>query len=252
MFILQNLKEFIDNPMGKGSNAIPNRQLIKDNLNRRYEELIKNKKIKLDIYRKKDEYYFHFKLPSESDRNNFYDVVLHFTMDKEDFSNDKNLNRYYVKFFSNCPSFVYTYAYAFNLYGLFVEELSSKYDKKVLNDDPVTRNPGEIISYEKSIYFACYHLIRNDKYMNKSIINSIAKPYRKKQLVDNVKHSEQIQIEIKKETNRLKKEKQKSKEEKNVPKNNTKTNKYNKGINKIKAKKSSITKILPKRKINRK
>lgn len=210
MFILQNIKEFVDNPMGKGSNAISNRQLIRDDLNRRYEKLIKDKKIDLVIYRDKDEYYFHFKIPSESQRNNTYDVVLYFTMDEDkDFKFDNYLNRYYLKFFSNCPSFVYTYAYAFNLYGLFVESLSKKYEDVVLNQDPFTRNPAAVISYEKSIYFACYHILQNQKYLNKMVLNTISKSFNINELSRNIRTTEQIRLEIKKEDNLLKAEKEK-------------------------------------------
>lgn len=210
MFILQNIKEFVENPMGKGSNAILNRQLLRDDLNRRYQKLVKDKKIDLVIYRDKDEYYFHFKIPSESQRNNTYDVVLHFTIDEDkDFKFDNYLNRYYLKFFSNCPSFVYTYAYAFNLYGLFIEGLSNRYEDIVLNQDPITRNPAEVISYEKSIYFACYHILQNQKYLNKMILNTISKSFDKNELSRNIRTTEQIQMEIKKEDNLLKAEKEK-------------------------------------------
>lgn len=254
MFILQTLKEFIDNPMGKGSNAIPNRQLIKDDLNRRYEQLVRKKKINVDIYKDSDEYYFHFKIPSESERNNSYDVVLHFTMDKDDFRSDKNLDRYYVKFFSNSPSFTYTYGFVFNLYGLLVEDLMSKYDDRVLNEDPSTRNPGEIISYEKSIYFACYHLMQNRHYMNKIILQTLAKPYTKRIILANVRTDEQIQMEIKKENNRIKeeKEKEKRKEQKHASKKERRTQPKGDSIRIIDAKKSSVNKISPKKKIGKK
>jgi hypothetical protein len=152
MFILQSIKDFVDNPMGKGSFAIPNRQLIKDDLNRRYDKLNQNKKIKVTVYKDGEDYYFHFLIPSETERLNTYDVVLQFTMGEDDFKFDNFLNRYYVKFFSNCPSFTFTYAYAFNLYGMLIEHLGNKYDEQVLTDDPIVRNPGEIISYENEIH----------------------------------------------------------------------------------------------------
>jgi len=259
MFVLQNLKDFIDNPMGKGSNAIPNRQLIKNDLNRRYEELIKKKKIELKIYKNHDDYYFHFLIPSESERNNTYDVVLQFTMDKDDFKNDSYLDRYYIKFFSNCPSFVYTYAFVFNLYDMLIDDLKQKYDDRVLNEDPSTRNPGEIISYEKSIYFACYHLLRNRNYLSKSVLQSIAKPYSKKQILSEIRTDEMVQAEIKKENNILKEKKEKEKQKKTNPapnkpelkKQSTRSTTPEPNIRVITARKSSIKKIKPKKKIGK-
>lgn len=260
MFILQNIKDFIDNPMGKGSTAITNRQLIKDDLNKRYKKILKTKKIDLNIYKDNDEYYFHFKIPSESERNNTYDVVLNFVMDDEDFKFDNFLNRYYLKFFSNCPSFIFTYAYAFNLYGMFIEHLENKYDKKVLEDDPVIRNPGEIINYEKSIYFACTYIMENKKYLNKMILNTIAKPFNKNEFNKLIRNYDTISLEIKKEDNKVKEEKEKKENE--IKEHNKKAlnellnNRHkilpNTGITiikpskKIRARKSSVSKIKPK------
>jgi uncharacterized protein YwgA len=268
MFILQTLQDFINNPMGKGSNAIPSRQLIKDDLERRFKSLFhheekeKQKKISLDIYRDKDEYYFHFKIPSESkDRHNTYDVVLYFTVDgNKELTVDKDLRRYFVKFFSNSPSFTFTFAYAFNMYGLFVDELADKYKKEVLEHPPVTRNPGEIISYEKTIYFAAHYLLQERKYLNKLIIDSIAKPYNKAEFAKKIRNTDKIEIEIKQETRRIQREKEKKTEDthtrREISKRGTVSSKEkiggqfksagrNNPKSKITPRKSSITKIKP-------
>jgi len=235
MFILQTLQDFINNPMGRGSNAIPSRQLIKDDLDRRYDLMfpseigkesglrrnsiykppnvkskVHDKKITLNIYKDKHEYYFHFTVPSEGkERRNTYDVVLHFTVaDEPEIANDSNLNRYYVKFFSNSPSFTYTFAYAFNLYGLFVEELKDKFRKETFSHPPVTRNPGEIISYEKTIYFACHYLLLDRKYLNKIVIDSMAKPFNKAEFVKNIRNTDKISVEIKQDKVRAEREEQ--------------------------------------------
>lgn len=218
MFILQTLREFIDNPMGKGSNAIPSRQLIRDDLKNRLDKILSNKDkdIKLSIYKYRDMYFFHFLIPSENmKRKNTYDVVLQF-IPNEDSINQKNLNNYHVKFFSNSPSFTYTYAYAFNLYGLFIEELSNKFDKIIFENPPVTRNPGEVISYEKTIFFACQYLIDNSvKYLTKSTIDLIAKKYIENDFVKKIRTSETIENEIKREDMRIKREEEKETKNKN-------------------------------------
>lgn len=266
MFILQRLEEFVDNPMGKGSNAIPSRNLIKEDLTQRFNRLIneKEKKVHLDIYRNRDEYYFHFKIPSESVRQvNTYDVVLHFLLDENDktMKDDKNLNRYMVRFFSNSPSFTYTYAYAFNLHGLLVEGLENKFRPIVLKNLPITRNPGEIISYEKTIFFACIYLLQNKKFLNKMIINAMAKPFKLKEFVSSIRNTDQIELEIAKEKRRIKELEKKENQttaSRNIvdqPRKQDKKiggTKAKSGINKITPKskimprKSSITKIRPK------
>lgn len=249
MFLAQNLKDFVDNPMGKGSTAIMNRQLIKDDLNRRYLKLIKTKKITLVVYKEKDEYYFHFKIPSETERTNTYDVVLFFTMGEEDFKFDNFINRYYLNFFSNSPNFVYTFAYTYNIYNLLIPHLANKYKDIVLEDNPIIKNPGEIINYDKSIYFACHYIQENRKYLNKMHLNSIAKSFDIKQFNELIRTTDQIDLEIKKENNKIKTEKKKKK---NVSKpKKSKDNdisavsriKKIKPLKKITAQSSTITKI---------
>lgn len=216
MFILQNIKEFMENPMGKGSTVI-NRNLIISDLNRRYDELIKTKKIQLTVYRDDSEYYFHFIMPSESERDNTYDVVLYFTFDEDaSFKYDNFLNRYYLKFFSNCPSFIYTYAFAFNQYSLLIDSLANKYERDVLKYDPITRNPGEVVSYEKSIYFACKYILNNKSYMNKMVLNTMAKKFSATAINSIVRNDVKIKFEIAKERARLKKLKAVEKEKHGV------------------------------------
>jgi hypothetical protein len=273
MFILQTLREFVDNPMGKGSNAIPGRQLIQNDLRNRLELLLSkpDKKISVTIYSYGQSYFFHLIIPSENTkRRNTYDVVLHF-IPSEGATEHKNLNQYYVKFFSNSPSFTYTYAYAFNLNGLFVEELAGKFDERVFENPPVTRNPGEIVSYEKTIFFACQHILNNaSKYMVKSAIELIAKKFNKDEFLKKIRHTETIEREIQRENNRIKREEEeeKRKSKKDTSSKNRSSNKTT-GITKrtatstsrqskdddlvkfmdkgkIKPRKSSISRIRPK------
>ena len=207
MFILQTLKDFLDNPMGKGSMAIMNRQLIKDDLNARYYKLIKSKKINEPvIYRDKDNYLFHFILPSETERDNTYDVLILFTFEEGEKNTEVTIDNYLVKFFSNSPSFTFTYAYAFNQYDLLIEFLLDKFGSEVIDANPIVRNPGEIVSYEKSIYFIGFHILLNKSLLlSKSFLNSHSKKLNIKDINRSVRNIEQIKIEIKNANNRLKK-----------------------------------------------
>lgn len=199
---LLTLKEFLDNPMGRGSTAIPNKELIKSDLVRRYEKLKKD--IKVKVYKDKKEFYFHVTIPSESKRNNTYDVVIQFIPDVDTINIGKSIEKYNVKFFSNCPSFVYTFAYVFNSYGYFIETLADKYDDKVLDDMPVIRNPNEIVSFEKSIYFAGLYIRDKYKLATSMVLTQLAQNYNAKAFNSTIRNSQRIDIEIKKELNLLK------------------------------------------------
>lgn len=225
MFIIQSLREFIDNPMGKGSNALSSRHIIKEDLNRRFERLVKEKAIKLEIYKDTISYYFHFIIPSESKRQNTYDVVLKFMVTEEEkhVLSDKNLNRYPVVFFSNSPSFTYTFAHSFRMYGLLVEELKTKYEKQVFDKLPITRNPGDIINYEKTIYFAARHLMLSPELMTKHYIDTKGKPFHLNAFKQKIRNTDQIQLEYQKEKRRVEKEKKKSTQTEQVTKRNSGT-----------------------------
>lgn len=205
----QTLKEFLDNPMGKGSTAIANRNLIRDDLDRRYKKLLKdNKDFKHTVYVEGHDYYFHFLIPSESERENTYDVIILLTEEDDNLKYDNFLYRYKVKFFSNCPSFTYTYAHVAFKYDRLINFLSKKYDKEVIKSAPVIRNPGEILNYEKSVYFACKYLIDNPRLLNKMNLKPIAIKLKREELKAKVRTDEKIQLEIKKENHRLSKLKQ--------------------------------------------
>ena len=210
MFILQTIDEYLENPMGKGSTAISNRKLIQNDLNDRYDELIKkHKDFKHYIYHDNINFYIHILIPSESERDNTYDVVIEFTPSDQDVSNDVTLKRYHIKVFSNCPSFTYTYAYVYNNYDMMIDFLRNKYDSIVLRDNPTVKNPGEIINYEKSIYFACKYISSHSGLMNKLSLSAISKKINKVDFSKTIRNTDKIELEIKKENNRLKDEKQK-------------------------------------------
>ena len=208
MFNQQTLREYMDNPMGKGSTAIYNRKLIQSDLDNRFNKLMKkHKDFEFTIYKQKDEYFFHFLIPSESERNNKYDVVIHFTMGDDSFKYDNFLHRYFIHVFSNCPSFTYTFAHTYIENEMMIPFLKGKYDNLVVKDKPVVRNPAGIINYEKSVYFACKYLQEHSQLLNKMIINAKAEKFDANVLRANIRTSDKIMLEIKKEERRLKEEK---------------------------------------------
>ena len=206
MFIPQTLHDFIDNPMGKGSTVIMNRLQVRSYLDAKYDMLIKKfGDFKYTIYTDGSSYYFHFIIPSESKRRNTYDVVVKFMnspFPDEDFSGAKSVKDYYIQLFSNCPSFTFTYAYVYKEYDRGISILYNKFRDENLNNSPVTRNPGEIISYEKSTYYACKFLIHHKSILDKSHLKTFAINDMKR-LIQAVRTTDTVMKEIEKENNRL-------------------------------------------------
>lgn len=228
------ISEFMNNPAGKGSNIIPNRQLIIDDFRRRYKQILEHHKFDVTIYKNKEDYFFHVIVPSEDkDKDVTYDVVIQFTMADEDFKNDISLNRYFVKFFSNCPSFTFTYTYVYAENDLLADGFQVKYRDEVLDAPPVVRNPNEVISFEKSTYFACLHLLDKNVYMNKLYLNTHIRSTNIDALIKKIRTTDTILMQYKRAQNKQKKEKEKLKQEiEKKLKSPIKTN--NRGVSKIK------------------
>lgn len=211
-----NIKQYLDNPMGKGA-IIQGKQFIIDDLNKRYEKLLLDKKFEVESFKDGDNYIFHIKVPSESERENTYDVVLEFYPKDATDKADESIQNYELKFFSNCPSFIFTYAYAYKLHGHFIEELSKKLDDQIFKQAPVIKNPSNIVNFEKSLYFACKYLIE-EKSLLKNYLKSMVQRYKKREFHHSIRTQEEIMNEIKREKNKIKIEKDKIKQEEKRPK----------------------------------
>ena len=109
--------------------------------------------------------YVHIRIPSETRPKMDYDVVMHLFDTSRD--GKGSLRDWEVKFFSNCPSFVYTYAYAYNKKGLFIEFLGEKLGNVVMDNPPKVRNPKMEISWDMSIYYAVSHFLDETRFSKK-------------------------------------------------------------------------------------
>lgn len=189
------IDEFLKNPMGKGA-IIPGRDSHLQVLDYRLELLHKNKDVVMNIYTKGNDVYYHFLIPTESEeKDNTYDVIIKFVQTEKSDKFDDSYRRYQIKFFSNCPSFTYGYAYVANLNGYLIEEFSNRYESKVLKYPPVSKNPGLIFGYEKSIYFACKSIINDKHVLLKSYVKSYGKPLTK-EIIKSIRHMNVIEEEI--------------------------------------------------------
>lgn len=167
-------EQYIHNPAGKNAsvmNAVA-RDAFKKSYTSKFGMLMlrENGVINTFLYydKKHNAYYAHIKIPSETVKKFYYDVVIKFTATQNVEAAGKDLFKWNVQFYSNDPAFCYTYAYAFNKNDLFIKELSKRMIKKCLTDKPKQKNPTESSGYVKTIYFAYL-------YMQSKKLNSVDK-----------------------------------------------------------------------------
>ena len=176
------LQTFLNDTISFGAVKIPLKETI-EGYRTRYNALISKARITYTPYyvMPGGRILIHFKIPSETVPNFFYDVLLELSGGQK----SKSFSECDVKFFSNCPSFVYTYAYTFYNFRdpstktkLFVDEFGQKipknnlivrpsekkYDEIVLTSRPNTRNPYELPLLDKSLYYAIFFMIDNLDY----------------------------------------------------------------------------------------
>ena len=248
------IDEFLKNAGNKGS-IIPGKEQLLINLNYRLELLEKYKKIEMHIYTDKNNVFYHLIIPTENkDRENSYDVIIKFKETEKSDKFDQSYRQYQIEFFSNCPSFTYGYAYVANINGYLIDEFIDKYESQILKYPPVSRNPGLLFSFEKSIYFACRYLMNNKKFLLKSYVDSYSKPL-SRDIIKNIRHMNVIEEEYKKadiimkhnqKKNKLKIDKKTERRKNEMIKNNENKNNVNK-ISKIKGTNKKINHIKKKR-----
>lgn len=223
------LKEFLsDNlPLGKGSVKIPIEGYI-TNYRKRYNKLKDEKEFKFEAYRTglHGRVFAHVKVPSETLEKFYYDVLI----EVDSSPTAITLRDCDVKFFSNCPSFVYTYAYVLyhtgtqeepkvgkkkNSSGLMIDILKGKIPKDrllvpgteeklgddVLGNPPQSRNPHMIAMLDKSIYYAIFYLL--EEVPLRYIINT--RRFRSEsQIIDSVEDFDTLMLKRKREERREK------------------------------------------------
>lgn len=251
------IQEYIDNPMGKGDASVINRKIIKESMIsnfHRYEEK-KGKQVKSHPFvTVNGEYYFLLVLPTETERDNSYDVVFHFFDREKKFLSSKSIKDYDVKMFSNDPSFGYTFAYVYNKNGMMVESLIPKLGKKFVTSPPKTRNKFEVVNYNKYIFYGAMILLER-KYLTRLYLTSHATTYSSKLLVSKVRTLETIMNQYHIAERNLMREKRYVKHEEKRAKQKEKarsTNSNRSGVHEIGKKQKNSNRISPKAKIKKK
>lgn len=164
-------EQYIANPMGK-NNAVMS-AIARENqravYKAKFDNILLREKGLIDYKLYKDEksntYWVYIKVPSEVVKEFYYDVVLKFYTDESVSEGGNNLFKYKVKFFSNDPAFVFTYAHVFSKNNLFVKELSPRMSSEALKSPASEKNPSNIVGYVKTLYFA--YLVMENRGLNK-------------------------------------------------------------------------------------
>lgn len=185
--------EYIQNPMGKKNAVMANREMYRLMYSNKWNaiKLRENGLIKYDFYYGKDEYYVHFKIPSEVVPKFYYDTIIRFYIPsgKGALKMERTLSNYQVQFYSNDPSFVYTFAHAFKENDLFIKDLEPKMSRLALRTKAEEKNPRNQVGYVKSLYFA-YLEMRSLNLFSKNRWENIAKPYSKNVWKNTVTHAD--------------------------------------------------------------
>ena len=184
------LKELINNPLGKKSYYGARRSSTKEDLERRYRKMIlKHKTFKYIVYKENKNYFFHFKIPSETYDELMYDVIIEFVPTNLMMNKDRTLNSYTLKLFSNAPAFMFIYTYVVNNNRMLADHTKEFCADKALKQAPKVTNPVEVYGFEKSIYFASLFILENELYNKFNIDRNVYK-LKKDTFKNSVTHQE--------------------------------------------------------------
>lgn len=169
-----SFNQYIQNPMGIANSVISNREMYRQLYTQKLDKIMvreagRTNKMEYHLYKDGKRYIAYLKIPSEVVPEFYYDVLIEFTEPKGKKDDKKlkkiltgnNLDDYDVRFYSNDPSFVFTFAHAFVKNGIFFEDFADKMSKRAIKERAVEKNPKNIVGYVKSLYFA--YLIMNRK-----------------------------------------------------------------------------------------
>lgn len=160
--------QYIQNPMGISNAVFSNRDMYRNLYEKKLSKLLVRELGHIDykLYKSKSKYYVYIKIPSEIVEKFYYDVVIEFYEPKDKKLIDSTLKNYNVRFYSNDPSFVYTFAHAFIKNKLFISELKDVMSEEAIKKAAVEKNPSNQVGYVKSLYFA-YLIMKRENIFNK-------------------------------------------------------------------------------------
>lgn len=212
------LNQLLINPTGPNSAYFSRRDRIIMDLKQRYAHIMGLVKGKMSfrVYKDVDNYIFIMKVPSETLPNLYYDVAIKFIPVDEQSKDDTTLSNYTLELFSNAPNFTFSYTYVMNKYGILMPELKSRSSNKALTSPPLTKNPVEMLGFEKSCYFAALY-IKENRLIFKSQLNQHASKW-SKSAIDSIKTdaSKMLEYNQAKKKEELRKKTEKAKKTKDA------------------------------------
>lgn len=207
--------EYINNPMGIKNSVISNREMYRTMYMTKLDKILVRETgtITYKLYKDKNKYYCYMKIPSEVVPNFYYDVIAEFTEPKDKkIPLDATLKNYNVRFFSNDPSFVFTFCHAFIKNKLFITEYSDKMSKEAIKKRAVEKNPQEIVGYVKSLYFMYLIMRKKDLFLKIKYSDLYNEKTVKKEIMEADKKIHLRQESSRKKSIEKKKEKQQLKD----------------------------------------
>lgn len=206
--------------MGKGAAVVPNAQ-TKNNLNREFGGL--RMTMKCYQYLLADHWLiYHIKIPSTHQRDVYYDVVIE--IDKA-IADEKGIDRVDAlpfRCYSNCPSFIYTYAKVFYDKGLLIDWMTDKYDEKTTRQESKERNVYGLISYERSLYLACRFIMSNHRNLISNFIGHSIVFHTPDEIKKMIQSGDQVMKKYNKQMELEKKEKENKKKDDTEKQNHAK------------------------------
>lgn len=185
--------QYIENPMQ--NRVMTNRSMYKQHYSSILEKLIVREHGEIPFFLFKDtpgRYIILVRVPSESVKHFFYDVVIEFTSDSAAIIGSNTLKDYTVRFYANDPAFMYTFCYSFIQNNLFFTDLESKMSKTAREQKAVITNAKNEVGYCKSLYFA--YLIMEYKHLFDKGEWGGARKYDKNVLLSMVEHTKSKHI----------------------------------------------------------
>lgn len=202
--------QYIQNPMGIKNAVFSARDMYKDMYTKKWDaiRLRENGDIAYHLSKTKTDYFIYMKIPSEVVPKFYYDVVVRFYPPKGRAAvpMERTLSNYNVQFFSNDPSFVFTFAHAFKKNDMLLTDLNARMSKLALRQTAKERNPQDQVGYVKSIYFT-YLEIKHKGLMQK-IKFDLAEKYDSKKLLTMIMPADEKIEQRQREGDKLAKKKQ--------------------------------------------
>ena len=184
--------------LGREIHPLPGGKLIIQNLEQKFIALEKKKGNLIELTPfydgKTGDVYIHLVIPSETERDNTYDVVVRFFDGTGKNKLATSIADYDIQLFTNTPSFVYTHAYVYYEYGLSIDFLKDKLGKLATTQAPTMRNRYEIASYDKYLFFAA-KFIQESRMMSKLSLQVKSRPFSQKAIRNRVRSATKIMEE---------------------------------------------------------